>query len=156
MDTTQEVKQFRLFYVFLTAGLVDMSSESLNFSNATKTEKQMHLYPKMASRLEQNLRLKALGYLLFIPANFFICCLASPWPTFGCYWANSITHPMFIWAISFWPWARMGGVGSIHLTECPVSFDHNAITPQIAENTLPRLKPSFSKMQKCPQYPKQV
>ena len=58
--------------------------------------------------------------------------------------------------ISFWPRAGMGGVGSLHRNECPVSFDHNAIIPQIAENTLPRLKPSFPKMWKCPQYPKQV
>ena len=75
-----------------------MSSESLNFSNASNTEKQMYLYPKMASRLEQDLRLKTLGYLLFILAIFFICCLAAPWPTFGCYQANSITHPMLITA----------------------------------------------------------
>ena len=45
-------------------------------------------------------------------------------------------------------WTRR--VGSLHLTECPVSFDHNSITPQIAKNTLPRLKPSFSKLWKCP------
>ena len=31
-----------------------------------------------------------------------------------------------------------------------MNFDHNSITPQIAENTLPRLKPSFSKLWKCP------
>ena len=103
--------------------------------------------------LEQNIRLKTLGYLLFIPAIFFVCCLAAPWPTFGCYWANSLTHSLnhpvlvnhCICAISFWPRAGLGGVGSLHLTECPVNFDHNAITLQIAENTLRRLKPSFSK-----------
>ena len=61
-----------------------------------------------------------------------------------------------IWGISFWPRAGLGGVRSVYLTECPVSFDHNAITPQIAQNTLPRFKPSFYKMWKCPQYPKQV
>ena len=61
-----------------------------------------------------------------------------------------------IWAISFWPKAGLGGVGSLHLTECPVRFDHNAITSQIEKNALPRLKPSFSKLWKCPQYPKQV
>ena len=110
--------------------------------------------------LGQNLRLKTLGYLLFIPAiYFFICCLAAPWPTFGCYREKQSHSPNVnhcIWAISFWPKAGLGGVGSQHLTECPVSFDHNAITPQIVENTLPILKPSFSKMCKCPQYPKQV
>ena len=85
MDTRREVEHFKLFPVFLPAGLVDMSSESLNFLNASNTEKQMYLYPKMASIREQNLRLKTLGYLLFIPGNFFICCLAAPWPTFGYY-----------------------------------------------------------------------
>ena len=30
-----------------------------------------------------------------------------------------------------------------------MGFDHNIIIPQIAQNTLPRLKPSFSKMWKC-------
>ena len=59
-----------------------------------------------------------------------------------------------IWDINFWPRVGLGGVRSLYLTECPVSFDHNAITPQIAQNTLPRFKPSFSKMLKCPQYPK--
>ena len=37
----REVEHFRLFSVFLDAKLVDMSSESLNFSNASNTEKQM-------------------------------------------------------------------------------------------------------------------
>ena len=45
MDTRREVEHFRLFSVFLAAGLVDMSSEFLNFSNVSNTEK------KMASRL---------------------------------------------------------------------------------------------------------
>ena len=49
MDTRREVEHFRLFSVFLAAGLVDMSSESLNFSNVSNTEK------KMASRLGQHL-----------------------------------------------------------------------------------------------------
>ena len=49
-----------------------------------------------STSLDQNLRLKALGYLLFIPAIFFICCLTAPWPTFDCYRANSFTHPMLI------------------------------------------------------------
>ena len=53
--------------------------------------------------LEQNLRLKTLGYLLFIPAiYFFICCLAASCPTFGCYRANSLTHPMLITAFIFY------------------------------------------------------
>ena len=110
--------------------------------------------------LEQNLRLKTLGYLLFIPAIYFFYLL------FGCpmtnFWLLLSKHSHSpnvnhcIWAISFWPKAGLGEVGSVRLTECPVSFDHNAITYHIAENALPRLKPSFSKMWKCPQYPKQV
>ena len=55
MDTRQEVEHFRLFSIFLAAGLVDMSSESLNFPNALNTGKQMYLYPKMASKLDQHL-----------------------------------------------------------------------------------------------------
>ena len=110
--------------------------------------------------LEQNLRLKTLGYLLFIPAIYFFYLL------FGCpmtnFWLLLSKHSHSpnvnhcIWAISFWPKAGLEEVGSVRLTECPVSFDHNAITYHIAENALPRLKPSFSKMWKCPQYPKQV
>ena len=110
--------------------------------------------------LEQNLRLKTLGYLLFIPAIYCFYLL------FGCFMANisllsskhshspNVNH--CIWAISFSPKAELGGAVSLHLTECPVSFDHNAVTPQIAQDTLPRLKPSFSKIWKCPQDPKPV
>ena len=79
MDTRREIEHFNLFPVFLPAGLVDMSSESLNFLNASNTEKQMYLYPKMASILEQNLRLKTLGYLLFIPVIF----LSAVWLPHG-------------------------------------------------------------------------
>ena len=115
MDTRWEVEQFTLFSTFLPAGLVDMSSESPNFSNASNIEKQMYLYSKMASRLEQNLRLKILSYLLFIPANsFFICCLAAPWPNFSCYRANSITHPILITAFGlsvFGPELEWEGLG---------------------------------------------
>ena len=41
MDTRQEVEHFSLFSVFLAARLVDMISESLNFSNLSNTEKKM-------------------------------------------------------------------------------------------------------------------
>ena len=118
----------------------------------------------MASRLGQHLlraKSKAENFGLFaLYSGYFFYLL------FGCPIANvwllsskqsqsrNVNH--CIWAISFWPKAELGGVGSLHLIECPVSFDHNAITPQIAENTLPILKPNFSKMWKCPKYPKQV
>ena len=126
-----------------------MSSESLNFSNALNTEKQMYFYPKMASRLEQILRLKAFGCLLFVPTYFF---LSDAWLPHGQLLAvleQTISLPnvnLCILVFSFWPRLGMGGVGSLHLTECPVSFHHNAITHQIAENTLPRLKPSCFKI----------
>ena len=48
--------------------------------------------------LEQNLRLKTLGHLLFIFAIFSICCLADLWLTFAYYWENSLTHLMLITA----------------------------------------------------------
>ena len=118
----------------------------------------------MASRLGQHLlraKSKAENFELFaLYSGYFFYLL------FGCSMANvwllsskqSQSHNVnhCIWAISFWPKAGLGGVGSLHLIECPVSFDHNAITPQIAENTLPKLEPSFSKMWKCPQYPRQL
>ena len=111
--------------------------------NLTECEKQMYLYTKMASRLEQNLRLKTLGYSI---ANFFYVLFGCPLANFGLlpskqYHSHNVNH--CILAICFWPSAGMGGFRSLHLTECPVSFNYNAITPQIAENTLPRLKPSF-------------
>ena len=65
--------------------------------------------------LEQNLRLKTLGYLLFIPAIYFFYLL------FGCPMANlwllsskqshspNVNH--CIWAFSFWPKCGLGGVG---------------------------------------------
>ena len=100
--------------------------------------------------LEQNLKLKTLGYLLFM--LFFICCLAAPWQTFGYYWGNSHIHPMLITAFGLWIFGpKMAGrsVGSLHLTGSPVRFDHNAIT-------LPRIAPNFSKIWKYSQYPKQL
>ena len=72
--------------------------------------------------LEQNLRLKTLDYLFFIPA-------AAPWLTFGYYWGNSLTHPMLIivFDYQFLLQRWRGGVGSLLLNEWPVDFDHNDI-----------------------------
>ena len=78
--------------------------------------------------LKQKLRQKTLGYLLFIRAIFFICCLAAPWPIFGYYRANSFTHPMLITA-----------------------FGPSVFGPELDWEGL-----GFSKMWKCPQYRKQV
>ena len=104
-----------------------------------QTLKNMHIYPKMASRLEKNLRLKALGYLLFVLAIFLYLLFGCPMANFWLLSSKQYHFPNVnhcIWAISFWPRAGMRGVGSLYLTECPVSFDHNVITPQIAENSL--------------------
>ena len=108
----------------------------------------------MASRFEQNLRLKTLCYLLFIPANFISSAVWLPHgqllaviDTVKQYHSDNVNH--CIWTISFWSKAGMGWVAFLYLTEreCSVNFDHhNAITSQIAKNTLPGLKPSFSKM----------
>ena len=39
--TRWEVKHYRLFFIFLAARLGNLGSQSLNFSNALNTEKQM-------------------------------------------------------------------------------------------------------------------
>ena len=132
----------------------------MNFPKASNTEKQMKLYYKIASRLGQHLlrsKSKAENYGLFaLYSNYFFyllfdCPMTNFWLLSSKqYHSPNVNH--CIWAISFWSRAEMGGVGSVHLTECPVSFDHKAITPQIAGNTLASHKPSFSKMWKCPQY----
>ena len=107
--------------------------------------------------LEQNLRLKTLGYLLFIPAIFYLL--------FGCPMANfslllrkqyhspdvnhcicvSIFGPKVtrrVW-VSTPKWVPSG----------LWSQSHNPLSHslQIAENTLPRLVPRFSKMWGFPQ-----
>ena len=99
IGTRRKVKH--LLSIFLAAGLADVSSVSLNFSNDSNTEKQMQLYPKMASRLGQHLLIeksKAENFGLFAlySSYFFICCLTAPWPTFSCYRANSLTQSMLI------------------------------------------------------------
>ena len=117
----------------------------------------------MACRLEQHLpraKSKAENFGLFslYPCYFFICCLAFPWPTSGCYGGKRLTHPMLITAFGlsvFDPELTRRG-WSCSTPNCSVGFDRNAITPQIAENTLWKLKSIFSKEWKCPQYPKQL
>ena len=108
--------------------------------------------------LEQNLRLKTLVYLLFIPAFFYlllVCPIANFW-LLSRKQSHSPNVNYCIWAIIFSSRAGLEGAGFLHLTECTVNFDHNATTPQIVENALPRVKPSFSKMWKCCQFLKQV
>ena len=80
---------------------------------------------------EQNLKLKKLGYLLFIPAISSICCLAAPWPISGFYRGNSLTHPMLITAFGllvFGPKVIGRGYVATPNWVCPVGFDRNAIT----------------------------
>ena len=118
----------------------------------------------MASRLGQHLlrsNSKGENFWLFALYSSYFFYLLFEFPMAN-FWllsskqshSSDVNH--CISAISFWARAEMAGVGYLHLTEGPVSFDHKAITLQIAENTLSRRKPSFSKMWKCPQYPKQV
>ena len=57
----------------------------------------------MTSRLAQHLaRVKSeaenFGLFAPYPCYFSIFFLAAPWPTFGCYRGNSLTHPMSITA----------------------------------------------------------
>ena len=59
LDKRREVEHFRLFSVFLAAGLVGMSSESLSFSNASNTGKRNFILRWLLdlgnTSLEQNL-----------------------------------------------------------------------------------------------------
>ena len=116
----------------------------------------------MSSRLGQHLlrsKSKAENFELFAlySTYFFYLLFDCPMANFWLL-SNKQSHSLnvnhCIWAISFRSGAEMGGVRSLHLTEWPVSFDCKAITPQIAEDTLPRLKPSFSKMWECLPMPK--
>ena len=135
---------------------MDISSESLNFSNASNTKKQMiYLYPKMASRLEQYLRLKTLGYLLFIPANFFYLLFGCPMANFRLllniqYHSPNVNH--CIWAISFWPRAGIGGVGSLHhwVPSELWSHCHNTPNSKLHKILSPGLNPVFPKCGNAP------
>ena len=49
------IEHFRLFFIFLLVGLVDLGWESPNFSNAPNTKKEIKLYPKMVPRLGKHL-----------------------------------------------------------------------------------------------------
>ena len=86
--TRREVKHFRVFSVVLAAGLVEMSSEYWTFQMPQIQKNRCNFILRWLidlgnTSLEQNLRLKTLGYLRFIPASFCICCLFAQWPTFG-------------------------------------------------------------------------
>ena len=156
-DSRREVENLRLFFV---TGLVDLGRESLNFSNAPILEKRCNftlwwLLDLGNTSIEQNLRMKT--------CCFFISCLAAPWLTFGYYWGNSLTHLMLIIVFGlsiFIPKVtRRGWVFTLNWVPSGLwSIWHNPLThsSQFAENTLPRLAPSFSKMWKFPKYTKQL
>ena len=120
----------------------------------------------MASRLEKHLlraKAKAEKFRLFalLSCYFFICCLAVPWLTFGNYWGNSLTHLMLIITFgqsSFGPKVTLRGWVSTP-NWVPKGLWSQWLNPlnyslQIAENTLPRLTPSFSKNVEIPPIPK--
>ena len=116
----------------------------------------------MASRLGKYLRakpkVKNFGLLAIYHYYLFVCSLTAPWLTFGYYWESSPCPDVnyCIWAINFCPKvARRGWVSTCNWVPSGLwSQWHNPLnhSPQIAENTLPTLEPSFSEMWKCPQY----
>ena len=128
----------------------------------------------MASRHGKHLlrakKTEKFEFFALYPCCSFICCLAAPWLSFGYYWGNSLTHLMIIafGLLIFSPKVtRRGWVSTPNLVPSgPPNLVpsglwlqwHNPLThsPQIAQNTLPRLELCFSKMWKCPQYPKQL
>ena len=97
-----------------------------------------------SASLEQNLRLKTLGYLLFIPVIFLIYCLAAPWQMFNCCWGNSLSH-LTSMVYQFLAQSWLGGVGSLHLTECPV-----IATPKLQKILCSDLNPVFPKCGNAP------
>ena len=157
-----EVEYFRLFFVFLVAGLVDFNWKSLNFPNAQILKKRCNftlrwLLDLRNTSLEQNLRLKTLDYLLFIP-TFFICSLAAPWLTFAYYRENSLTHLMSLTlhlGYQFLVQRWLGGFGSLLLIQCPLGFVHNDIThlpthPKLQKILSQDLHPIFTKCGNAP------
>ena len=74
------IEHFRLFFVFLVAGLVELDWESLNFWNGPDTKKRCNFNLRWFLdleniSLEQKLRLKTLDNLLFIPIVLSVVCL---------------------------------------------------------------------------------
>ena len=107
LETRWEVNHFRLFFVFLVVGLVDLGWESLKLSIAHIMKKRCNftlrwLLNLRNTSLEQNIRLKTLGYLLFIPAIFFICCFPSPCRLLSRKQSSLPDVNHCIWTINFW------------------------------------------------------
>ena len=54
---------------------------------------------------------------------FFICYLATPWPTVGYYWENSLTHLMLISMFDQFLSQSTGSLGSLSMFESLVGFE---------------------------------
>ena len=154
---------FGYFKIILVADLVDLGPKSLNHSNSSNTGKKMLLYPKMTSRLSQHLvrtksKVENFGLFTLDLCYFLICILAAPWPTFGYYRENSLTSLMLVIAFRISVFGPREGIWVSTPNWVPNelwSQYHNPLShsPQIAENALPRVAPSFCKIRKCPQHP---
>ena len=96
-----------------------------------------------STSLEQNLSLKTLGYLFFIPMTNF-------WLLSGKRF--DLTHPMVITALRLFIFGQ-NVIGRVWVSIPNWVFTE--ILAQIAGNTFPKLASSFYKMWKCLQYPKQ-
>ena len=119
----------------MVAGLVDLSWESSNL-RIPQTLKEGCKFTLRWLRdlgntsLEQNLRLNTLGYLLFILAILFTCCLDAQWLTFGCYWRNchspDANHFASRLSIFDSKVTQRGWVSTLNWVR--VGVDHNGIT----------------------------
>ena len=97
--------------------------------------------------LRVNSKSENFGLFALHPCYCFTCCLTAPWPTFGYYRGNSL---ITAFGLSILGQRWLGGVRSLHLTECPVGFDNNAIThlathSKLQKILLPDLQPVFRK-----------
>ena len=112
-----------------------------------------------SSFLEQSLSFEL--FALYPWYFFVICWLAAPWLTCGYYQGNSLTHQMLITVFGLSIFGRKRTCRAWVSTPNWVpsglwSQWHNPLShsPQIAENTLPGLVPSYFKMLNCLQYQK--
>ena len=137
-----------------------------NFPNAPNTEKEIWLYPKMASWLGKHLRkIEDLKLWVICSLSLLFFYMLFVWPMANCWLllrkqsqSPDVNH--CIWAIKFWFKSELEGwVSTLNWVASELWLQwHNALshTLQIAVNTLPRLSPRFSNMWKCPQYSKQL
>ena len=136
--------------------------KSLNFSNAQILKKRCNftlrwLLDLENTSLEQNLRLKTLDYLLFIPAIFYLlfdCSMDNFWLLLKKQsHSPEVTHLAFELSIFDPKVTQRDCVSTPNLVSRGLwSQWHNPLThsPQTAENTLPIPAPSFYKIWKFP------